>query len=140
MSFYRRLPGRAAALALLSWLFVALVLHLRAEREGSIQFSTLNRISSAVTNPPRGAAVAGPKTSSAGRASTDDTGDRTRRTAVVVATTASENASWLDDYFPQWEKNIYTVGDRKAKLKIPKNKGRESMVYLRCVVVSCLCD
>jgi hypothetical protein len=138
MSFYRRLPGRTAALALLTWLFVALVLHLRAERERSIQLH--NRTSSAITNPPLGATIARPRTSIARSASAGDAGNRrSRRTAVVIATTASENATWLDDYFPQWEKNIYSVGDREAKLKVPQNKGRESMVYLRCVVVSCLC-
>ncbi|KAF2452072.1 hypothetical protein P171DRAFT_450732 [Karstenula rhodostoma CBS 690.94] len=119
MSFYRRLPGRTAALALLTWLVVALVLHLRAER----QLSTHHRAS------------IDPKTSNAENAYREDAGNSSRRTAVVVAKTASENATWLDDYFPQWEKNIYSVGDRKAKLKkIPKNKGRESMVYLSYII------
>jgi hypothetical protein len=53
-----------------------------------------------------------------------------RRTAVVVASQASENATWLNEYFPQWEKNIYHVDDPGAPLTVPKNKGRESMVYL----------
>jgi len=53
-----------------------------------------------------------------------------RRTAVVVASLASDNATWLDEYFPQWEKNIYRVDKPDAPLTVPKNKGRESMVYL----------
>jgi hypothetical protein len=53
-----------------------------------------------------------------------------KRTAVVVASQASEDATWLDKYFPQWEKNVYRVDDLNAKLTVPKNKGRESMVYL----------
>jgi hypothetical protein len=57
-------------------------------------------------------------------------GPKQRRTAVVVASQASENATWLQEYFPQWEKNIYRVDDPEAPLTVPKNKGRESMVYL----------
>lgn len=56
-----------------------------------------------------------------------------RRTAVVVASQASENATWLDEFFPNWEKNIYRVDDPDAPLTVPKNKGRESMVYLTYV-------
>ena len=56
-----------------------------------------------------------------------------RQTAVVVASQSSENATWLDEYFPSWEKNIYRVDDKGASLKVPMNKGRESMVYLTYV-------
>lgn len=56
-----------------------------------------------------------------------------RRTAVVVASQASENATWLNEYFPSWEANIYRVDDPDAPLTVPKNKGRESMVYLTYV-------
>jgi hypothetical protein len=59
--------------------------------------------------------------------------DPERRTAVVVASQASENATWLEEYFPSWEKNIYRVDDADAPLTVPKNKGRESMVYLTYV-------
>jgi hypothetical protein len=57
----------------------------------------------------------------------------TRRTAVVIASQRSENTTWLDEYFPEWEKNIYRVDDENAPLTVPRNKGRESMVYLTCV-------
>ncbi|KAH8724088.1 hypothetical protein GQ44DRAFT_740542 [Phaeosphaeriaceae sp. PMI808] len=60
--------------------------------------------------------------------------DRRRRTAVVVASQASENVTWLDKYFPQWEKNIYHVDDPNSRLTVPKNKGRESMVYLTYII------
>lgn len=70
--------------------------------------------------------------------SSSDTGDVkqavNRRTAVVVASRAGEDTTWLDDYFPEWEKNIYRVDNEYAKLTVPKNKGRESMVYLTWVV------
>jgi hypothetical protein len=62
-----------------------------------------------------------------------NTGPKSRRTAVVVASQASENATWLNEYFPHWEKNIYRVDDPKAPLTVPTNKGRESMVYLTYV-------
>jgi hypothetical protein len=58
---------------------------------------------------------------------------KSRRTAVVVASQASENATWLNHYFPAWETNIYHVDDPDAPLTVPKNKGRESMVYLTFV-------
>lgn len=58
----------------------------------------------------------------------------TRRTAVVVGSLASDNATWLDEYFPQWEKNIYRVDKPDAPLTVPKNKGRESMVYLTYII------
>jgi hypothetical protein len=63
-------------------------------------------------------------------------GLKSRRTAVVVASQASENATWLNHYFPSWETNIYHVDDPDAPLTVPKNKGRESMVYLTCVLPS----
>jgi hypothetical protein len=57
-------------------------------------------------------------------------GIQARRTAVVVASQRSENATWLEENFPLWEMNIYRVDDADALLTVPKNKGRESMVYL----------
>jgi hypothetical protein len=63
-----------------------------------------------------------------------NTGPKSRRTAVVVAAQTSENTTWLDMYFPNWEKNIYRVDDPSAPLTVPKNKGRESMVYLTSVL------
>lgn len=58
---------------------------------------------------------------------------KSRKTAVVVASQSSENATWLEAHFPEWEKYIYHVDDPKAELTVPKNKGRESMVYLTYV-------
>lgn len=63
----------------------------------------------------------------------DTKGRKQRRTAVVVASQASENATWIGEAFPKWEQNIYSVDDPTAALTIPKNKGRESMVYLTYV-------
>ncbi|KAF2628528.1 hypothetical protein BU25DRAFT_37671 [Macroventuria anomochaeta] len=61
-------------------------------------------------------------------------GKKERRTAVVVASQASENATWIGEAFPEWEQNIYRVDDPGAKLTVPKNKGRESMVYLTYII------
>lgn len=60
----------------------------------------------------------------------DAKGKKERRTAVVVASQASENATWIGEAFPKWEQHIYRVDDPDAPLTVPKNKGRESMVYL----------
>ena len=53
-----------------------------------------------------------------------------KRTALVVASQKDDNTTWLSDYFPQWEKNVYMVDNAESKLKVPKNKGREGMAYL----------
>jgi hypothetical protein len=62
-------------------------------------------------------------------------GIKAPRTAVVVASQASENATWLSSSFPHWGMNIYHVDDKTAPLTVPINKGRESMVYLTYVLV-----
>lgn len=67
-------------------------------------------------------------------------GKRKRTTAVVVASQASENATWIGEAFPTWQQNIYRVDDPDAPLTVPKNKGRESMVYLTYVLLLLSCD
>ncbi|KAL6708546.1 hypothetical protein ACN47E_002527 [Coniothyrium glycines] len=57
-----------------------------------------------------------------------------RRTAIVVASQGAENATWLSEYFPRWELNHYRIDDPHAKLTVPMNKGRESMVYLTYII------
>ncbi|CAI6332642.1 unnamed protein product [Periconia digitata] len=57
-----------------------------------------------------------------------------KRIAVVVASQHKDDTAWLSEYFPYWEKHIYMVDDADAKLKVPKNKGRESMVYLTFMI------
>lgn len=119
------------ALGLLTWLLIALALHLRSERE--IRRQTQHSTSATIEHEHDAIKpLLGQSSTSKSNASAN-TGNNTRRTAVVVAKVNADNATWLEDYFPQWEKNIYIVDEEKAKLKIPKNKGRESMVYLRCV-------
>ncbi|KAK9779344.1 hypothetical protein SCAR479_03826 [Seiridium cardinale] len=55
---------------------------------------------------------------------------------VVVASTRSEDTSWLRTFFPEWKTNIYVVDDWKATLTVSKNKGRESMVYLTHIITN----
>ena len=52
------------------------------------------------------------------------------RKELVVASLKAENTSWLGQYLPDWTANVYIVDDSVAKLTVPKNKGREAMVYL----------
>ncbi|KAF3009881.1 hypothetical protein E8E13_010762 [Curvularia kusanoi] len=59
---------------------------------------------------------------------------RKRTTAVVVASQANENATWIEEAFPTWEQNIYRVDVPDAPLTVPRNKGRESMVYLTYII------
>ena len=58
-----------------------------------------------------------------------------RGNAIVVASLKGDDVKWLKDVRPEWEKNIYIADDeeRRGELRIPRNKGRESMVYLRYV-------
>ena len=41
-----------------------------------------------------------------------------------------DNATWLFELLPDWQKRIYRVDDPAAVLTVEVNKGRESMVYL----------
>ena len=56
-----------------------------------------------------------------------------RGNALVVASLEHEDVSWLHAILPEWEKNVYIANNANATLTVPKNKGRESMVYLRWV-------
>lgn len=130
MPLHRRLTARNALLALLTWLFVALVLHLKAELwdQDAAPASWNDSDHVAQHEDPVENAQVEP-----GSATNELSGSglvEKRKTAVVVASQTSENATWLDEYFPQWEKNIYRVDDPSGELRVPKNKGRESMVYL----------
>lgn len=49
---------------------------------------------------------------------------------LVVASIQEDDTMWLYDNLPNWTKQIYIVDNSTAELKVPVNKGRESMVYL----------
>jgi len=49
---------------------------------------------------------------------------------IVVASMKHENTSWVRQYLPDWSHSIYVVDDPSAALTVPKNKGREAIVYL----------
>ncbi|KPM43652.1 hypothetical protein AK830_g2864 [Neonectria ditissima] len=78
--------------------------------------------------------------SSGGRAPLDTTKSQSSQrlgeddVEMVVASMKHENVSWLDDYLPEWRKNVYVVDDNKAKLTVPMNKGREAMVFLTYII------
>jgi hypothetical protein len=52
---------------------------------------------------------------------------------IVVASLRHEDTSWIHRHLPDWSHSIYIVDDPSAELTVPKNKGREAMVYLRYV-------
>ncbi|KAB2573803.1 hypothetical protein DBV05_g7525 [Lasiodiplodia theobromae] len=54
--------------------------------------------------------------------------------AFVVASQEKDDVAWLYDYFPDWTKYRYIVDNPKAELRVPINKGRESMVYLTFII------
>lgn len=134
MPLHRRLTARTALVVLLVWLAIALIFHLKAEL-----WDTAPAPASTTTEHGRpvapGKALSGggnePELPGKDEKKTDGAPKAGgKRTAVVVASQQSENTTWLDEYFPQWEKNVYRVDDSSAPLHVPKNKGRESMVYL----------
>lgn len=49
---------------------------------------------------------------------------------LVVASLKEEDTLWIGELLPDWRTNIYVVNDPSAPLTVPKNKGREAMVYL----------
>ena len=58
-----------------------------------------------------------------------------RGNALVIVSLKSEKVDWLKGVLGGWERNVYIVDGQalkqSSKLKIPKNKGREGMAYLR---------
>lgn len=143
MAIHRRLTARNALLALILMLLVCFVLNPNSallrdrDRDRDQRVETYDDPTTLVAGEMTGEAAAEETGARAGAISSVNlvNGGKgregaTRRTAVVVASQKSEDAAWLDTYFPQWEKNIYRVDDPNAKLTVPKNKGRESMVYL----------
>ncbi|KAK8039443.1 hypothetical protein PG993_007854 [Apiospora rasikravindrae] len=54
---------------------------------------------------------------------------------IVAASLQTDNTAWFHRHLPlSWRKHIYTVDDSRASLTVPKNKGREAMVYLTHIV------
>ena len=60
--------------------------------------------------------------------------DKIERVALVVASQTTDNTTWLEESFPEWEKAVYLT-DAPSNLSVPINKGRESMVYLTFVTL-----
>jgi hypothetical protein len=158
-----RFTARTALMALLVWLAVAFIYHLRSELfSGSDDSGPPSSPLDIDPNPeyePQGdetidkdAVPFGGKhfsdggnepllegLSAAAAKKGKGSAGNTRRTAVVVASQKSENSTWLEEYFPEWERSIYKVDveprteEATGVLTVPKNKGRESMVYLTYV-------
>ncbi|KAK7525134.1 uncharacterized protein IWZ02DRAFT_225294 [Phyllosticta citriasiana] len=53
---------------------------------------------------------------------------------LVVPRTHDEDVSWINAELPDLDTAIYTMDDWWATLKVPKNKGRESMAYLTYII------
>jgi hypothetical protein len=56
--------------------------------------------------------------------------DNTGSKAFVVASMKADNTDWIQEHLPAWNLIRYVVDDPKARYTVPKNKGREAMVYL----------
>jgi hypothetical protein len=53
---------------------------------------------------------------------------------MVVARTKEEDASWIAEELPDWQRAVYVADDPSAPLHPPKNKGHEVMIYLTYIV------
>ncbi|KAM3064734.1 hypothetical protein ACMFMF_011779 [Clarireedia jacksonii] len=55
--------------------------------------------------------------------------------ALIVASIMQDDVSWLNDkQLSDWSKSIYIVDSLQGNLTVPKNKGREAMVYLTYII------
>ena len=58
-------------------------------------------------------------------------GKRPYSKALITASLEKDDSAWLyDDHLSDWIINRYVVDNPLAEFKVPKNKGREAMVYL----------
>lgn len=48
----------------------------------------------------------------------------------VVASMEKDDTAWIHEYLPDWKLIRYVVDNPGAEYTVPKNKGREAMVYL----------
>ncbi|KAI9675114.1 MAG: hypothetical protein M1817_001522 [Caeruleum heppii] len=64
----------------------------------------------------------------------DDGSSHRNSKELVVASLKDDDVSWIHEHFPDWSKAIYVADDPQASLTVPKNKGRESMVYLTYII------
>ncbi|KAK4038957.1 hypothetical protein C8A01DRAFT_16980 [Parachaetomium inaequale] len=53
---------------------------------------------------------------------------------IVVASLRSEDTFWVHRHLPDWTHSVYVVDDPSAEFTVPKNKGREAMVYLSHII------
>ncbi|KAK3897500.1 hypothetical protein C8A05DRAFT_19756 [Staphylotrichum tortipilum] len=53
---------------------------------------------------------------------------------LVVASLKSEDTSWVHTHLPDWFRSVYVVDDPAARHTVPRNKGREAMVYLTHII------
>ncbi|KAF1962208.1 hypothetical protein CC80DRAFT_487725 [Byssothecium circinans] len=134
MPIHRRFTARNVVLVFFAWLFIVLLFHPRVGLWGQ---ETDTTTTAPVRTHTHEVGNKGSESKHNGGVKFGNDGTKKagkRRTAVVVASRTSENATWLEEHFPQWEKYIYHVDDATAKLKVPKNKGREGMVYLTFII------
>ncbi|KAL1609778.1 hypothetical protein SLS59_001289 [Nothophoma quercina] len=53
---------------------------------------------------------------------------------IVVPKTTKEDLAWMQEEIPHAPLVVYEVDNEKAENKVPKNKGREAMVYLSYII------
>lgn len=54
--------------------------------------------------------------------------------ALVVASVEADDTSWIHTHLPDWQVNRYVVNSETTQYQVPKNKGREAMVYLTYMI------
>jgi len=58
----------------------------------------------------------------------------TSRKAIIAASVVGDDTTWLEEYFPDWDANVYVMNDKNATLTVQLNKGRESAAYLTYII------
>lgn len=56
------------------------------------------------------------------------------RKALVAASVKGNDVSWMHDFFPDWQPNIYVMNDPTANLTVKENKGNEAAAYLTYII------
>jgi len=56
------------------------------------------------------------------------------RKAIIAVSTKENDVSWMKEYVPDWQANIYVMDDPTANLTVEQNKGNEGAAYLTYLI------
>ncbi|KAB8437448.1 hypothetical protein FH972_025126 [Carpinus fangiana] len=54
--------------------------------------------------------------------------------AIIAVSMRTDNVSWIHDFFPDWQPNIYVMDDAAAPLSVTQPGGHEASAYLSYII------